>query len=66
MAEKQGQVSSELQVLGRRLKEFREVHPPRTRLRITQQEMAELVGTFQPIVSDYERGELRRCTASLS
>jgi hypothetical protein len=32
MAEKQGQISSELQVLGRRLKEFREVHPPRTRL----------------------------------
>ena len=26
---------------------------------ITQQEMAELLGTSQPIVSDYERGELR-------
>jgi len=32
MPRKQGKISNQLQVLGQRLKEFREVHPPRTRL----------------------------------
>lgn len=32
MPRKQDEISNQLQVLGQRLKEFREIHPPRTRL----------------------------------
>jgi transcriptional regulator with XRE-family HTH domain len=50
---RKAKVQEKTETIGERLARMRKERG------ITQQEMAELLGTSQPIVSDYERGELR-------
>jgi transcriptional regulator with XRE-family HTH domain len=50
---RKARVQEKTETIGERLARMRKERG------ITQQEMAELLSTSQPIVSDYERGELR-------